>query len=48
MDAEIFLSELQATDLTEAVIELQELELLNQFTLATLARAFDTSILDFL
>ncbi len=48
VDAEIFLSELQATDLTEAVIELQELELLNQFTLATLARAFDTSILDFL
>lgn len=47
-EAQVLLSGLQSTDLTEAVVELQELELLNQFTLATLARAFDTSILDFL
>ncbi|MEP3482257.1 MAG: flagellar hook-associated protein FlgL [Fuerstiella sp.] len=47
-DAQVILSDLQSTDLTSAVVELQELELLNQFTLATLARAFDTSILDFL
>lgn len=48
VEAENVLSGLQATDLTEAVLELQEKELLHQFTLATLARAFDTSILDFL
>lgn len=48
VEAEKVLSGLQATDLTEAVLELQEKELLHQFTLATLARAFDSSILDYL
>lgn len=48
VEAEKVLSGLQATDLTDAVLELQEKELQHQFTLATLARAYDSSILDYL
>lgn len=48
LEAEKVLSGLQATDLTDAILELQEAELQHQFTLATLARAYDSSILDYL
>lgn len=48
VEAEIVLNGLQATNLTDAVLELQEKELQHQFTLATLARAYDSSILDYL
>lgn len=47
-EAEKILNGLEATDLTSAVLELQEKELQHQFTLATLARAYDSSILDYL
>lgn len=48
IEAEKILTGLQATDLTDAVLELKEKELQHQFTLATLARAYDSSILDYL
>ena len=48
LEAQKLLGQLQGTDFTEAVIQLQEEQNLNEYTLATLAGVFQVSILDFL
>lgn len=47
-ESEKLLSELQGTDFTEAILQLQEAQNLNQFTLAALSNVFQVSILDFI
>lgn len=47
-EAEELLSELQGTDFTEAILQLQESQNLNQYTLAALANVFQVSILDYI
>ena len=47
-EAQLILSELQATDIPDAVVQLQEIQNLTQYTLATLAQVGQLSVLDFL
>ena len=48
LEAERLLSELQGTDFTEAVLQLQEEQNLTEYTFATLSGVFQVSVLDFL
>lgn len=47
-EAQLILNELQATDIPDAVVQLQEIQNLTQYTLATLAQIGQLSVLDFL
>ena len=48
LEAERVLSQVQATDIVDTTLQLQEEQNLNRFALATLTQVFDVSILDFL